>query len=40
MNYVVLDEGSVRDLWIALGVLALFTELSIIVADEVVRRVR
>jgi len=40
MNYVVLDEGSVKDLWIALAVLALFTELSIIVADEVVRRVR
>lgn len=40
MNYVVLDEGDPEDLWLAVVVLVLFTELSIIVANEIVRRVR
>jgi ABC-2 type transport system permease protein len=40
MNYVVLDEGDPEDLWLAVVALVLFTELSIIVANEIVRRVR
>jgi len=38
MDYVVLDNGSIADLWTAVAVLVVFTEASIILADEVIRR--
>jgi len=38
MDYVVLGSGSVTDLWTAIAVLVIFTEASIILADEVIRR--
>ncbi|WP_416840035.1 ABC transporter permease [Haloferax sp. DFSO52] len=40
MNFVVLDEGTTRDLWVAIVALLFFTELSAIAANEVIRRVR
>jgi ABC-2 type transport system permease protein len=38
MNYVVLDVGTVDDLWIAAAALVLFSELSILAADALIRR--
>ena len=38
MDYVVLDQGTSADLWTAVAVLVVFTEASILIADEVVRR--
>jgi len=40
MNYVVLDEGSASDFWIAVVALLFFADLSAIAANETLRRVR